>query len=88
MIQFIVININLQPSRAGIGSKLNTHKFIEIIAHITNKNTKPASKELLIKSTIHTGQRTSDIASALSSGVSGLTIFLTRTHNHLNVSNV
>jgi hypothetical protein len=48
---------------------------------------KPADKELLIKSTIHTGQRTSDIASVLSSGVAGLKIFLTNIQSHLKVSN-
>jgi hypothetical protein len=58
MSQFIVINRNLQPSKAGIGNKLKTHKFIDIIAHITTKNNIHHSRELLIKSTIHIGQLT------------------------------
>ncbi|MBT3729604.1 hypothetical protein HOF65_06370 [bacterium] len=83
--QFIVIKRNLQPSSAGIGSRLNTHKLIDIIAHITNKNTNPACIELVIKSTIQIGHLTCSKASCLSTGVSGLNIFLTIIHNHLNV---
>jgi hypothetical protein len=86
--QFTVIKRNLHPSRAGIGNKLNTHKFIEIIAQIINKNTIQASRELLIKSTIHIGQLTCAIASSLSFGVSGLNIFLINIHIHLNVKSV
>jgi hypothetical protein len=56
MSQLIVININLQPSKAGIGSKLKTHKFILIIAAIINKNFTHADNELVMKSTIQIGQ--------------------------------
>jgi hypothetical protein len=35
--QFKNIKINLHQSRAGIGNKLNIHKFIEIIAQIIKK---------------------------------------------------
>jgi hypothetical protein len=54
--QLIVIKINLPPSNAGIGSKLNTHKFILIIAVIINKNLTQAESEFVIKSTIQIGQ--------------------------------
>jgi hypothetical protein len=66
MNQLIVININLPPSRAGIGSKLNTHKFILITAAMINKNLIPADREFVIKSTIPIGQLTCCIASVLS----------------------
>ena len=85
--QFTVINKNLHQSRAGIGSRLNTHKLIDIIAQITSKNINHASIELVIKSTIHIGHFTCSNASCLSTGVSGLNIFLTKIPNHLNVNN-
>jgi len=85
---FIVIKRNLQPSKAGIGNRLKTHRLIDIIAQITIKNTIHHSIELLIKSTIQIGQLTCCKASSLSFGVSGLNIFLTKIHNHLNVNNV
>jgi hypothetical protein len=44
IIVFIVNKKNLPQSRAGIGSKLNIHKFIEIIAVIIDKNTIHAHK--------------------------------------------
>jgi hypothetical protein len=50
-----------------------------------NKKTIHHSNELLIKSTIQTGQLTCEIASVLSSGVFGLNIFVTNIHNHLKV---
>jgi len=47
--QFIVIKTNLHQSKAGIGSKLKTQRFIDIIAVIISKNEKPFIRELLIK---------------------------------------
>jgi hypothetical protein len=84
----MVININLHQSNAGIGNKLKTHKFIDITAHIINIKIIQALIELLIKSTIHIGQLTCLIASSLSLGVSGLNIFFTNIHIHLNVNKV
>jgi hypothetical protein len=40
-----------------------------------------------IKSTIHIGQLTCEIASSLCSGVSGIKIFHTSKFNHFNVNN-
>ena len=82
------MNKNLHQSSAGIGNKLNTHKFIEIIAHIITININQALSESFIKSTIHIGQLRDSIASFLSTGVSGLNIFLTKIHIHLNVNNI
>jgi hypothetical protein len=61
-----VIKINLPPSSAGIGSKLNTHKFILITAAMINKNFTQADNEFVIKSTIPIGPLTCFIASDLS----------------------
>ena len=79
------MKINLPQSRAGIGSKLNTHKFILITAVIINKNFTHADKEFVIKSTIPIGPLTCLIASVLSWGVAGLNIFFTNIQIHLNV---
>jgi hypothetical protein len=88
IVEFIKINRNLHQSRAGIGSKLNTHKLIEIIAQNMAKNIIQALRELVIKSTIPIGQLTACIASCLSFGVWGLNIFFKIYQIHLNVSNI
>jgi hypothetical protein len=85
IIQLIIIRINLHPSRAGIGSKLKTHKLIDIIAQIINIKLIPFCIELLIKSTIHIGHFTCFIASVLCSGVSGVKILTNNNLIHLNV---
>jgi hypothetical protein len=77
IIEFVNISKNLHQSSAGIGKRLKTQRLIETIAQNITKNTNQASKELLMKSTIQIGQLTDSIASCLSSGVSGLKIFLT-----------
>ncbi|MDR1987816.1 MAG: hypothetical protein LBQ24_03510 [Candidatus Peribacteria bacterium] len=76
IIEFVSINKNLHQSSAGIGKRLNTHKLIDIIAQNIIRNINQACRELLIKSTIQIGQLTDSNASFLSSGVSGLNIFL------------
>ncbi|MDR0771957.1 MAG: hypothetical protein LBF15_02685 [Candidatus Peribacteria bacterium] len=68
IVEFIKMNKNLHQSRAGIGSKLNTHKLMEIIAQNIAKNIIQALRELVMKSTIPIGQLTDCIASCLSSG--------------------
>ncbi|MDP2396199.1 MAG: hypothetical protein Q8S84_05770 [bacterium] len=80
------MKINLHQSNAGIGNRLKTQRFIDIIAHNINRKVIHADRELLTKSTIQIGQLTSEIASVLSSAVLGLNIFLIRIHNHLNVN--
>jgi hypothetical protein len=57
-ILFKTINKNLHQSRAGIGNKLKTHKFIEIIAQIITKNTNQAESVLEMKFTTQIGQET------------------------------
>ncbi len=56
--EFIIINTNLHQSKAGIGNKLNTHKFMLIIAQITSIKDIQYQIVLLIKSTIQIGQET------------------------------
>jgi hypothetical protein len=58
IIEFIVINKNLHQSKAGIGNKLNTHKFIEIIAHIIRMKIIQFEIDLVIKSTTQIGHET------------------------------
>ena len=86
IVEFITININLHQSKAGIGKRLKTHKFILIIAHIIIKNTTQAFREFDIKSTIHIGPAKLSIASCLSLGFSGLNIFFISIPNALNTS--
>ena len=74
-ILFKTINKNLHQSRAGIGNKLKTHKFIEIIAQIITKNTNQAESVLEMKFTTQIGQETLWIASCLSFWFSGVIIF-------------
>ena len=83
--QFIIININLHQSSAGMGSKLKTHRFILIIAHNIIKKINHPAIEFVIKSTIQIGQLTCLIASLLSSFVLGLNIFLIKIFNPFNV---
>jgi hypothetical protein len=83
---FIVIIKNLHQSNAGIGSKLNTHKFIEIIAAIINKNIIPALNEFATKSTIQIGHFIFFTASSLSVSVFGLNIFCHKIQIHLKVN--
>jgi hypothetical protein len=85
MMPLTKININLHPSSAGIGKRLKTHKFILIIAAMMNINFIPAESEFVIKSTIPIGPLTCSIASCLSIGVSGTTIFFTKLPIHWNV---
>jgi hypothetical protein len=66
---FIIININLPQSRAGIGNKLNTPKFMLIIAQIIKIKTIPFQIDFIIKSTTQIGHETCLIASCLSVGV-------------------
>jgi hypothetical protein len=86
MIQFKVIKTNLQPSSAGIGSKLNTQRFMLIIAHIMSIKISHAHILLLIKSTIQIGQLICCKASSLSVGVSGRKIFCPNIQIALNVN--
>ena len=81
-IAFNVTNTNLQPSKAGIGRRLNTHKFTEITAQRINKNIIQFVKVCEIIQIIQTGPDTEFIASVLSSGVSGEKIFLTKNQSH------
>jgi hypothetical protein len=80
------MNINLHQSRAGIGSKLNTHKLRLIIADNIIMNTIQADMEFEIKSTNHIGQLTCEIASCLSVSVFGLNIFHHNIHKAFRVS--
>lgn len=43
------------PSRAGIGSKLNTHKFMEIRAESKRRNMTPLARDSVTTLTIHIG---------------------------------
>ncbi len=76
IVPFIVINTNRPPSRAGIGRRLNTHRFIDIIAAIIIINLIHPHSEPLIKSTIPIGPLTCSTASLRSTGVSGNISFL------------
>ena len=84
-ILFKTINKNLHQSRAGIGNKLKTHKFIEIIAQIITKNTNQAESVLEMKFTTQIGQETLWIASCLSFWFSGVIIFLSKIQIPLKV---
>jgi hypothetical protein len=84
----IIINTNLHQSRAGIGSKLNTHKFILIIAQIIRINTIQFEIDFVIKSITQIGHETCFIASCLSVGVAGATIFLINVCIHLKVKDI
>jgi len=64
--QFIIIKKNLHQSRAGIGNKLKTQRFILITAVIISKNIIHSHIDLLMKSTIHIGQLIDCIAVSLS----------------------
>jgi hypothetical protein len=75
---FIIINTNLHQSRAGIGSKLNTPRFMLITAQIININIIQFEIDLVIKSTTPIGHETCFIASCLSVGVLGATIFFNK----------
>jgi hypothetical protein len=86
--QFVFIRKNLHQSRAGIGNKLKTHKFILKIAQIINKNTIHSHTDLLIKSTIQIGQLICAIASSLCFGFSGAKMLFQSIFNHLNVSSI
>ena len=84
-ILFKTINKNLHQSRAGIGNKLKTHKFIEIIAQIITKNTNQAESVLEMKFTTQIGQETLWIASCLSFWFYGVIIFLSKIQIPLKV---
>jgi len=56
IIELIVMNKNLHQSKAGIGSKLKTHKFIDIIAQTIKIKIIPFQIDFVIKSTIQIGQ--------------------------------
>ena len=84
-ILFKTINKNLHQSRAGIGNKLKTHKFIEIIAQIITKNTNQAESVLEMKFTTQIGQETLWIASCLSFWFSGVIIFFSKIQIPLKV---
>jgi hypothetical protein len=71
----ILIKRNLHQSSAGIGSKLNTQRFIDIIAAMIKINATHASRELATRWTIQIGHFILDTASVLSSGVLGENIF-------------
>jgi hypothetical protein len=85
MTPFTTIKTNLPPSRAGIGRRLKTHKLIDMIAQIMRRKITHPPSALVIKSTIQIGPLTCEIASCLSVGVSGLSIFHKRVQSHLNV---
>jgi hypothetical protein len=53
--ELIEISKNLHQSRAGIGNKLKTQRFIDIIAHIIIINITQDFNEFATKSTIHIG---------------------------------
>ena len=84
-ILFKTINKNLHQSRAGIGNKLKTHKFIEIIAQIITKNTNQAESVLEMKFTTQIGQETLWIASCLSYWFYGVIIYLSKIQIPLKV---
>ena len=84
-ILFKTINKNLHQSRAGIGNKLKTHKFIEMIAQIITKNTNQAESVFEMKFTTQIGQETLWIASCLSFWFSGVIIFLSKIQIPLKV---
>lgn len=65
---------NLPQSSAGIGRRLKTHKFIDIIAQSTMRSINPHSNDCVITLTIQIGPATCSIAPVLSSGVSGKNI--------------
>jgi ABC-type uncharacterized transport system involved in gliding motility auxiliary subunit len=82
----IVINKNLHQSKAGIGNKLNTHKFILIIAIKIIIKTAHCDRVFDTRLTTHIGQLTLFKASCLSSSFSGLTNFLTKLHSASKVN--
>jgi hypothetical protein len=78
IIQLTRINKNLHPSRAGIGSKLKTQRFTDIIAQKITRNIIQDLRDSLIRFTIQIGQLTNFNASSLSSLFFGLNIFFTK----------
>jgi hypothetical protein len=80
-IEFKIINKNLHQSKAGIGKRLKTQRFIEIKAQIISKNKIQLEKVSLIKFTIQIGQLIEFIASCLSVFVSGVKIFFAKSES-------
>jgi hypothetical protein len=79
-------NKSLPPSKAGIGRRLNTHRFTDIIAQRIISIVNHLLIDCVMSQTIPIGPATLSIASSLSCGVSGLNIFFTNIQRPENVS--
>jgi len=77
---------NLHPSSAGIGRRLKTQRFTDMIAHRIKRSIIPPARESVIRLTIPIGPETFSIASLRSSGVSGKNTFFHKSFNPLKVN--